>query len=116
MLTNAEIGAYMVGFSNRRIYVDANGLMEYKLSDPPAKLSSWMGSYSRLSVNDPLGYMAAVFDKEVVLLKIERDGSYSPIERYGFAAPAIGAVVLSDSGMLYVGVKDRLHTVAITRR
>lgn len=116
MLTNAEIGTYMVGFSNRRIYVDANGLMEYKLSDPPAKLSSWMGSYSRLSVNDPLGYMAAVFDKEVVLLKIERDGSYSPIERYGFAAPAIGAVVLSDSGMLYVGVKDRLHTVAITRR
>jgi hypothetical protein len=47
---------------------------------------------------------------------MERDGSYSPIERYGFAAPTIGGVALSDSGMLYVGVKDGLHTVAITRR
>lgn len=116
MLSNAETGTYMVGLSNRRIYVNAGGLMEYKLSDPPAKLSSWVGNYSELSVNEHLGFMAAVFGNEVVLLKMERDGSYLPIERFGFAAPTIGGVALSDSGMLYVGVKDGLHSMAITRR
>jgi hypothetical protein len=35
MLSNAETGTYMVGVLNRRIYVNAGGLMEYKLSDPP---------------------------------------------------------------------------------
>jgi hypothetical protein len=35
--------------------------------------------------------MAAVFGNEVALLKMEHDGSYSPIERYGFAAARIVA-------------------------
>jgi hypothetical protein len=103
-MQSKEIGSEMLGAEKLSVIArNSGGLFRFQLGNPPVKIAGYRSQYpGRISINNRLHILAAVFGKEVALFKINNDGRFWLFGKFQLNTNQVSDVLVTDAGRVYM--------------